>query len=200
MFPLGIPEDLKEEANKWYSDYIDLMEYRKNPRIGRTKCFRCLLSPSREESAIFLGINKVIARAIDQENNISSSTIYPCPILNRYECPFDKKKSNNNNKIIAGEDSNHPNVDDLFNLSEIAFQVELALGKAQTMTKSNETIYEADFEAGKVKEIYANYYGDPYSFSTEYPLEDKLREVKRLSKVPIRNVQDVYNALIDRKL
>ena len=102
MFPLGIQEDLNDEANKWYYDYIELMEYRKNPRIGRTKCFRCLLSPSREESAIFLGINKVIATAIEQgNNNISSSTIYPCPILNRYECPFDKKKSNNNdnNKI-----------------------------------------------------------------------------------------------------
>jgi hypothetical protein len=93
MFPLGgIPEDLKEEANKWYSEYIELMEYRRNPRIGKTKCFRCLLSPSREESAIFLGINKVIARAIEQENNNVSSTIYPCPILNRYECPFDRKK------------------------------------------------------------------------------------------------------------
>ena len=56
MFPLGIPEELKIEANKWYSEYIELMEYRRNPRIGRTKCFRCLLSPSREESAIFLGI------------------------------------------------------------------------------------------------------------------------------------------------
>ena len=32
------------------------------------------------------------------------------------------------------------------------------------------------------------------------PLEEKLgKEVKRLSKVPIRNVQDVYNALIDRE-
>jgi hypothetical protein len=93
MFPLGgIPEDLKEEANKWYSEYIELMEYRRNPRIGKTKCFRCLLSTSREESAIFLGINKVIARAIEQENNNVSSTIYPCPILNRYECPFDRKK------------------------------------------------------------------------------------------------------------
>jgi hypothetical protein len=181
------------------------MEYRKNPRIRRTKCFRCLLSPSREESAIFVGINKVIASAIDQENNnTSSSTIYPCPILNRYECPFDKKKSNNNdnNKIKQERkklNSNLLDVDDLFNLSEIAFQVQLALGKAQTMTKSNETIYETDFEAGKVKEIYANYYGDPYSFSTEYPLEEKLSEVKRLSKVPIRNVQDVYNALTDRE-
>jgi hypothetical protein len=150
----------------------------------------------------FLGINKVIARAIEQENNISSSTIYPCPILNRCECPFDKKKSNNNNNKIKEEgekeNSNLLDVDDLFNLSEIAFQIELALGKAQGMTKSNETIYEAAFEAGKVKEVYANYRGDPYSFSTEYLLEEKLKEVRRLSKVPIRNVKDVYNALIDR--
>jgi hypothetical protein len=203
LFPLGIPEHLKEEANKWYSDYIELMEYRRSPRIGRTKCFRCLLSPAREDSAIFLGINKVMARAIEQENNISSSTIYPCPIFNRYECPFDKKQSNDdkNNKINAEKekDSNLLDVDDLFNLSEIAFEVELALGKAQTMTKSNETIYETDFETGKVKEIYTHYNGDPYSFSTEYPLEEKLKEVKRLSKVTIRNVQDVYNALTDRE-
>jgi hypothetical protein len=67
------------------------------------------------------------------------------------------------------------------------------------MTKSNETIYEADFEAGKVKEIYANYHGDPYSLSTEYPLEEKLSQVKRLSQVPIRNIQDVYNVLTDRE-
>jgi hypothetical protein len=144
MFSLGILEDLKEEANKWYSDYIELMEYRKNPRIGRTKCFRCLLSPSREESAIFLGINKVIARAIEQENNISSSTIYPCPILNRYQCPFDKKKSNDNIKEEEKEDKDLLDVDDLFNLSEIAFQVELTLGHAYAMSKSNETIYETD--------------------------------------------------------
>jgi hypothetical protein len=202
MFPLGIREDLKEEANKWYCDYIELMEYRKNSSYGRTKCFHCLLSPSREESAIFLGINKVIARAIEQENNnISSSTIYPCPILNRYACPFDKKESNdNNNNKIKEENSNLLDVDDLFNLSEIAFQVELVFATAYSMSKSNETIYEADFEAGKVKEIYANYHGDPYSFSTEYSLEEKLsKEVKRLSKVPIRNVQDVYNALTDRE-
>jgi hypothetical protein len=198
MFPLGIPEHLKEEANKWYFDYIELMEYRKNPRIGKTKCFRCLLSPSREESALFLGINKIIARVIEQENNnISSSTIYPCPILNLYACPFDKKESNNNNNNKI-KDSNLLDVDDLFNLSEIAFQVELALGKAQAMTKSNETIYEADFEAGTVKEIYANYLGDPYSFSTEYPIEEKLSQVHRLSTIPIKNVQDAYNVLIDR--
>jgi hypothetical protein len=202
MFSLGIPEDLKEEANKWYCDYIELMEYRRNPRIGRTKCFRCLLSPSREESAIFLGINKVIARAIEQENNISSSTIYPCLILNRYKCPFDKKKSNDNNNKINDEkeDSNLLDVDDLFNLSEIAFQVELAFAHAYSMSKSNETIYETDFETGKVKETTSLYNGSPHSWSTDYPLEEKLSQVQKLSKFPIRNVQDVYNALTDRDI
>ena len=52
------------------------------------------------------------------------------------------------------------------------------------MSKSNETIYEADFEAGKVKEIYANYYGDPYSFSTEYALEEKLSRSLQIIKSP----------------
>jgi hypothetical protein len=51
MFSLGIPEDLKEEANKWYSDYIELMKYRKNPHYGRTKCFRCLLRVQMQRTA-----------------------------------------------------------------------------------------------------------------------------------------------------
>ncbi len=114
-------------------------------------------------------------------------------MLNRYACPYDNKDG----KIKA--DANF-DVDNLFALYKVAFQVELAFSNGYSMSKSNETIYETDFEVGKVKEIYANYRGDPYSFSTEYPLEEKLsKEVKRLSHVPIRNVQDVYNALTDRE-
>jgi hypothetical protein len=30
---------LKEDANKWYSDFKDLMEYKRNPTYGNTKCF-----------------------------------------------------------------------------------------------------------------------------------------------------------------
>ena len=57
---------------------------------------------------------------------------------------------------------------------DFVFQVELALStaySAYSISNSNETIYEADFETGKVKEIYSNYHDDPYSFSIEYPLE-----------------------------
>ncbi|MGB7636436.1 MAG: hypothetical protein WBL88_02555 [Nitrososphaeraceae archaeon] len=32
---------LKEDANKWYSDFEDLMEYRRNPIYGNRKCFNC---------------------------------------------------------------------------------------------------------------------------------------------------------------
>jgi hypothetical protein len=216
MFSLGIPEDLKEEANKWYSDYIELMEYRRNPRYGKTKCFGCLLNPDPEDSALFIGINKVIARALgggnnynnskkdtgdssSTNNNSSSSTttskqtsIYPCKVLNRYACPYDNKGG----KVRADAKFD---VDALFALYNLAFQVEIAFSHAYSMSKSNETIYETDFEAGKVKEIYANYHGDPYSFSTEYPLEEKLGKVMRLFKIAIRNVQDVYKALTDRE-
>ncbi|HYX55140.1 MAG TPA: hypothetical protein VE818_03190 [Nitrososphaeraceae archaeon] len=52
-----------------------------------------------------------------------SSTIYPCPILNRYKCPFDKKKSNNNNNKLKEEgekeNSNLLDVDDLFNYQKL---------------------------------------------------------------------------------
>jgi hypothetical protein len=211
MYPLGIPEDVKEEKNKWYSDYIELMEYRRNPRIGRTKCFGCLLNPDPEDSALFIGINKVIARALEGSNNYnnikkdtsshnnnyssSSSTstgtsIYPCKVLNRYACPYDNKSAINHDAMS--------NVDYLFSLYDIAFQVELAFATAYSMSKSNETIYEADFETGKVKETTSLYNGSPHSWSTDYPLEEKLSQVQKLSKVPIRNVQDIYNVLTDR--
>jgi hypothetical protein len=119
---------IKQEAHQWYFDYVKLMEYSKNTEYGKTICYRCLLSPDREEAAIFIGINKVISRTLDTDGK----SVYPCKVLNRFSCPYDKK-------IMAeGEDTardnnqiEKPNVDYLFYLSELAFAVELALAKAQ---------------------------------------------------------------------
>ncbi|MGA7900086.1 MAG: hypothetical protein WCA39_14630, partial [Nitrososphaeraceae archaeon] len=67
------------------SDYLDLMEYRKNPNYGRTKCFHCLLSHDRDDP-IFIGINRlVVKRLVIDDNNISPE--YPCHVVNRFECP-----------------------------------------------------------------------------------------------------------------
>jgi hypothetical protein len=40
-------KDGDDEIKKWYSDYLDFMEYKRNPNYGRTKCFHCSLSPER---------------------------------------------------------------------------------------------------------------------------------------------------------
>jgi hypothetical protein len=156
LFPLGVQDELIGETNNWYLHYIELMQYRKNPNYGRTKCFSCLLSTDREEAAIFLGINKVVARAVedkDDEDNSTSphsfSSIYPCPILNRFECPYEKK-----GKVKQKEEDTKFDVDHLFRLAEIAHLVELAFAIAQE---------------------------------------------KETSKVPIGNLEDVYNALTDRE-
>ena len=125
-------QTLMQEAEHWCSDFERLMEYSRNAEYGKTKCFRCLISTDREEAGIFIGINKVISSALD--TNTDDSSIYPCKILNRFACPYDKK-------MIAGSEEGEglsgnivtkkPDVDFLFYLSELAFAVELALAKAQ---------------------------------------------------------------------
>jgi hypothetical protein len=71
---------------------------------------------SAEEAAIFLGINKVVARAL-------FPSIYPRPVQNRFECPYDNKEEEEETKSI--------DVDQIFQLSEIAFLVELAFATAE---------------------------------------------------------------------
>ena len=130
---------LKQEADIWYSDYLKLMEYSKKTEYGKTECFRCLLSPDREEAAIFIGINKVISRALD----VDSGSIYPCKVLNRFACPYDKKITKD---IMEDDITKKPDVDYLFHLSEIAFAVELTLAK----TREEDSV----FRIKNVKDVY----------------------------------------------
>jgi hypothetical protein len=99
----------------------------------------------REEAAIFIGINKVISRALDT-NGVS---VYPCKVLNRFACPYDKKMIVVDEENIAGKRiTKKPDVDYLFYLSELVFAVELALAKAQEekdsvfRIKSAEDVYQ----------------------------------------------------------
>jgi hypothetical protein len=196
---LTLPSDADQSdrinTKKWNSNYAELMEYRKNPNYGMTKCAHCLLSPEREDAALFFGIHKLIAKGLqedDYKDESDDDKIYSCKILNRYQCPYDnyKQKVKENAKF---------DVSDLFALEKMAFAIELAFAKAYSMTESNEKVYEADFEAGKVTEICTNYYGEPQPSQLEEPLEEKLAEVKKLSQVPIRNVQDVRHALTNKE-
>ena len=46
---IGDPK-LKEDTDKWYSEYEDLMEYRRNPIYGRTKVFS-MFTESRQRTS-----------------------------------------------------------------------------------------------------------------------------------------------------
>lgn len=122
-FPLQIQgeedQQLKQAADSWYSDYTELMEFRKNPTYGKRKCFHCLLSPDRIDP-IFIGINSLVARGLQQKQPEGEGVMYPCKVVNWFECPYSKDKVSNENIDI----------DELFKLAEMAFATELALTKA----------------------------------------------------------------------
>jgi hypothetical protein len=181
VIPFGVPEHLKAEADKWYTYYIELMQHKKDPGYGSTKCHECLLCPQRDEFVLYIGIHKVVARGLEPEKKEGEeyTPIYPCPVINRFECPYEK------------------DVNNLFAIEEIAHAVDMAFLKAYTITKSNDTVYDTDFVAGEVNEIITLYNGSSHSWDTRYPIEEKLPRVERLSIVPIRNVDDVFAALKD---
>ena len=115
-----------DKTRKWYSDYLELMEYRRNPNYGRTQCFHCLLSPERDDP-IFIGINRLVANGVVEENKDSNtSPEYPCRIVNRFECPYGKGK----------QPDTKFGVDDLYDLASMAFAVEIALAVARKDTSS----------------------------------------------------------------
>ena len=102
-----------EDTKIWYSDYLELMNYTKNANYGRAKCFDCLLDPGGDDP-IFIGINKLISKGLGAE--------YPCQVVNRFQCPFERS---------ANEKDTPFDVGDLFSLRELAFAVEISLAKAR---------------------------------------------------------------------
>ncbi|MGC2598426.1 MAG: hypothetical protein WA395_09880 [Nitrososphaeraceae archaeon] len=49
----------------------------------------CLLSPDRDDP-IFIGINRLVAKGLQNNENqsIPIRIEYPCPVVNRFECPL----------------------------------------------------------------------------------------------------------------
>jgi hypothetical protein len=130
--------DEKTKIRKWNSDYLELMECRKNPNYGRRKCFDCLLSPDWEEAAIFIGINRLAAKGLvvvgvgeeendEKSNNNNNSVQYPCPVVNRFQCPYEKDKVSKNANF---------DVEDLYELEKMVFAVEIGLAVAKKDTSA----------------------------------------------------------------
>ena len=113
------------------------MGYKRNPNYGNAKCFHCLLSPSGDDP-IFIGINRLVIKGLVEDESKSNHIPYPCHVVNRFECPYEKGKSSNTKF----------SVEDLFELASMAFAVEIALAVARknssaVQIKNKEDLYLA---------------------------------------------------------
>lgn len=45
----------KEEFDKWFIDYLDLLTFKKNTELGSMICKNCLLSPHKDRSGLLIG-------------------------------------------------------------------------------------------------------------------------------------------------
>ena len=200
-----VDEKLKEEIQDWNKDYYELLEYRKNPTLGRMKCSKCLLSGSLDDP-IFNGIEKVFARIVSNQcnNNTfktqSHETItYHCNVMNIFSCPFESKEEsyNRDEKEIK---SKYPlKREDLFSLHLISFAIEQAITTFFEITQNNEIIFEVDFENDRVHEIFTNYKGEPESWGKQENVNEQLSKVKPISNIVIRDEQDIYNILTNKE-
>ncbi len=198
---IGVGEELTEEIQKWNTEYYDLLEFRKNPTLGRNKCSKCLLSGFFDDP-LFVGIEKVFARIVsDICNEINNNTLnlsaYPCKVMNFFKCPFEGKDEHTNSNY-----SNYPfSIEDLFALQRISFVIEQAISTFLETTRNNEIIYQVDFEKDRVQEIHTNYYGEPYSWEWQDNVKEQLSKVKPLisTTIQIRNEQDIYDILTNKE-
>jgi hypothetical protein len=202
IFPLGVPDDIIENVNAWHKDYIELMDYNRNEDLGKRKCRDCLLSPNNEGS--YFGLYKFVANAIDitqyddsKDGNTNISRNYPCQIVNFYKCPYQTDKVEQHNlETITRKD--------LFSLNKIAEIVGRALSKALDV-KGTRIIYEINFESHKVQEIDTFLCGDPYAQNLpggkpiEHGLKEILRRIEKLSILPMRNLDDIFEILTNKE-
>jgi len=124
-------KDSDEQTRKWYSEYLDLMEYKRNPNYGRAKCFHCLLSPHQDDP-IFIGTNRLVAKGLEdsKDDNRGNPIQYPCHVENRFECPYDYEKGKGLDTGI--------NIGNLFELARMAFAVEIVLAVARKDTSQEQ--------------------------------------------------------------
>ena len=156
-----------EVTNEWINRYFELLQFRNNSKFGRRKCSTCLLCPHKEKDGNYVGLRRLVARIIEvrkeekagYDNFDTPSTkqsLYPCPVLNRFKCPYDReemKKKPAYQQQVTTEDSKSYDLDYLFMLGAYCSRVESAIIKA---TKEN-------------------------------------------SIVPIKNLEDIHNALTNRE-
>lgn len=199
----------KEEFDKWFNDYLDLLAFKKNTKLGSMMCKNCLLSPHKDCSGLLIGVHKIVTKSLQKKpegnttilndhnqrskNLNENGPIYPCNVLNYFSCPYEYK--DNNKKFEHGFDSD---TEYLFELEQITRFVDISLLKASALTQSNETLYEIDIESNTMKEIQTLNNGKQVVVMKWSPIEKGKKRILEKSVIPVRNKDDVLEILKDK--
>jgi hypothetical protein len=137
---------------------------------------RKILAPANEQNV------EKNATVIKKQQSIMIE--YPCPVQNRFECPYHKYSEINDSLLVGiGEDIN---------------SIYDALSHAQTLTyQTRDYTYKVDSEKGRLLET-IHKYGRRSSGDSSIRLEVGLVPLKQ-PRVPIASIRDIYKALTNRE-
>ncbi len=64
LFPLDVQDNMREEAERWLNEYLELVEHKRNASYGKSMCSGCLLNPEYDKEPILLGSNRIVAKGL----------------------------------------------------------------------------------------------------------------------------------------
>lgn len=171
-FPPG-DKELLEKRNDWNKFYLKFLEENKKPGYGKKLCENCILNPSPKLK--FVSIRDVVARSL----RFKSNRKFPCDIVNFFNCPY---KPEDNKFLIY--------------LGYMCKIIDDALYFAHSLSSyENQKTFVVDFVGDIVEEYLSRSSTTPISVSR---IAMSFSNFK-LSKVEVLWIEDIYNAITDKK-
>ena len=140
-----------------------------------------------------VGINRLVAKGLQKNKNQDNPIEYPCPTVNRFECPYDCRKGRVSNTKFE--------VEDLYELASIAFAVEIALAIARKDTSSTQIRNKQDlYQALTNPETFTSILeqGLDYVLSDKETFDDTSRVPEWLRKDNRNKIVDYFMNMKDK--
>jgi len=165
-------EEFDRKRNAWYKDYIEYLEYKKNPALGKYKCEKCILNS-------FSKTKTTSIRDLLVKHFVNKKISFPCKTVNIFECPYEQ-----GNKDYS-----------LLFLGRIWKILDDALNFAyHRTTYDNKKFIEVDFEKDSAVEYGPMLVPAPNTDTVANSIRDL-----RLSQVWVEEIKDIFDIITNRK-
>jgi hypothetical protein len=176
LFPLKVPQELIDVTNEWINRYLELMQFRNNSKCGRRIRSGCLLCPDEKKDGNYVvGLRRLVAKAIEVGNE-------------------KEKEEDDNFDTPTTRQSLYPCL--VLNRFKCPYDT-------KEMKKKPTHQQQVRNEEEEEEEEDSNSYDVDYLFLLKFycsAIESALIKARKANSiVPIKNAEDIYNALTDRE-